>query len=110
MSALMHRIAGPSLTLLLSAGISSPAPRPPTANHVAHAMNAVWIPGFWDLRGDPQSAPRGGWVYVPGQWVTPPAPGTRWVPGDWGWNNDWWSWTPGHWELPLKRGQSRKST
>ena len=114
MSAVLHQIAGTALAVVLAPGtalssrtqpISVETPRPPVvAGPVAHAANAVWIPGFWDLQGDPASSTRGGWVYVPGQWVTAPIPGARWVSGDWGWYNDWWSWTPGHWELPLTRG------
>ena len=119
MSALMYPVAGSALALLLSSAVvpSSRAesfalagPRPRSNQNVAHAAQAGWIPGFWDLRGDPRGAVRGGWVYVAGQWVVPPVPGARWAPGDWGWDNDWWSWTPGHWELPLKHGQPRKST
>jgi hypothetical protein len=109
MSALSHRVAGSTMALLLSAvavplSHAQPAadssPRPRVGKHVEHATDGVWIPGFWDLRGDPHTAPRGGWVYVPGQWVTPPVAGARWVPGDWGYSADPWSWTPGHWELP----------
>ena len=113
MSALLQQVAGTALAVVSAPGtvpssgiqpIPVAAARPPVTRSVAHATNAVWIPGFWDLKGDPASSPRGGWVYVPGQWVTPPIPGARWVSGDWGWSDDWWGWTPGHWELPLPRG------
>lgn len=112
MSALLHQVAGAALAVMLAPGtvpssltqFAPVEPRPPVTMPVAHATNAVWIPGFWDLKGDPGSSPRAGWVYVPGQWIAPPVPGARWVSGDWGWDSDWWTYTPGHWELPLKRG------
>jgi hypothetical protein len=99
MSALMQRIGAVSVVVLLLSGM-----RPPGAGHTLQTANAVWVPGFWDLRGNPLNAPRGGWVYVPGQWVTAPVSGARWVPGDWSWRNDWWSWTPGHWEVSPAKG------
>jgi hypothetical protein len=50
----------------------------------APAAEAVWMPGFWDLRGEPRTAPHGGYVWVPGSWLTPPVPDARWDPGHWG--------------------------
>jgi hypothetical protein len=111
MSGLFHRIGTTALVVTLSgvgvrnspAQPSAPAGlRPPTARHISHAANDVWIPGFWDLRGNPMTAGRGGWVYVPGQWATAPVPGARWVEGEWAWRNDWWTWVPGRWEVPRK--------
>jgi WXXGXW repeat (2 copies) len=79
----------------------------------AHAPRAVWIAGYWDMRGDPHTAPHGGWVWVPGRWVEPPVPGARWDPGHWAFNANgaeplgfhteqhgdaWWAWIPGHWD------------
>jgi hypothetical protein len=113
MSALLQQVTGTALAVVLVPGtvlsrgiqpVPIEAARPPVTRSVSHAANAVWIPGFWDLKGDPASSTRGGWVYIPGQWITPPIPGARWVPGEWGWYNEWWSWSPGHWELPLARG------
>jgi hypothetical protein len=63
----------------------------------APSRSAIWIPGFWDLQGDPNSGPRAGWVWVVGRWTTPPMQHARWDPAHWGWSNDWWSWVPGHW-------------
>lgn len=65
---------------------------------------AVWIPGFWDLRGSRNSAPRAGWVWVSGRWVEPPARGARWEPAHWGMLEESWSWIPGHWVVPGRYG------
>jgi hypothetical protein len=77
-------------------------PKPPAAKSQAVAPT-VWVPGFWDLEGDPATAPRGGWVWVPGRRVPAPVAGARWVSGDWGWQNGWWSWIPGHWDTSAGR-------
>jgi hypothetical protein len=66
--------------------------------------NAAWIPGYWDLRANRNTAPRAGWSWVPGRWTTPPAKTARWDPAHWGWSNEWWSWIPGHWVLPGRYG------
>jgi hypothetical protein len=70
----------------------------------APTANAVWIPGYWDLRGDRNTAPRAGWTWMSGRWATPPAKAARWEPAHWGWSNEWWSWIPGHWVLPGRYG------
>ena len=64
------------------------------------SAGAVWIPGFWDLQGDPRTAPHAGWVWVPGRLEPPPMPGAHWDDAHWGWNAEWWSWIPGHWDEP----------
>jgi hypothetical protein len=81
----------------------TPVAKPETRGK-APAANAVWIPGFWDLRAGRNTAPRAGWTWVPGRWATPPARAARWDPAHWGWSNEWWSWIPGHWVLPGKHG------
>jgi hypothetical protein len=63
----------------------------------APSADGIWVAGFWDLQGDRNTAPRVGWVWVPGQWLTPPVRGARWDPAHWGWSYGWWSWIPGHW-------------
>jgi hypothetical protein len=63
----------------------------------APSKDAVWIPGFWTLQADRNTAPRAGWVWVSGQWLTPPFRGASWIPAHWGYSDDWWSWDPGHW-------------
>ena len=63
----------------------------------APLSNAVWVPGFWDLRGNPKTGPRAGWIWVPGRWVVPPRPGLHWDAAHWGWRDERWSWIPGHW-------------
>jgi hypothetical protein len=77
--------------------VKAPAPKPETKGR-APSADAIRIPGFWDLQGDPATAPRGGWVWVPGRWIAPPFPGARWDLAHWGWHDGWWSWVPGHWD------------
>jgi hypothetical protein len=62
----------------------------------APSKDASWIPGFWNMEGN-RNTGSGGWVWVPGRWVTPPVRHARWDPAHWGWSNAWWSWVPGHW-------------
>jgi hypothetical protein len=69
----------------------------------ARPAGAAWIPGFWDLQGNPSTAPNAGWVWVPGRWEEPPVPGAKWDEAHWGWNDDWWTWIPGHWDEPKQR-------
>lgn len=76
--------------------IKAPDPKPETKGRAPSAKD-VRIPGFWDLQGDPMTAPRGGWVWVPGRWAVPPFRGAYWDAGHWGWVDEWWSWIPGHW-------------
>jgi hypothetical protein len=79
----------------------------------APSKDAIWVPGFWNLQGNPNTGPSAGWVWVPGRWLTPPVAGARWDPAHWGWSDDqstnegergerWWSWIPGQW---VQRGQ-----
>ncbi len=78
-----------------------PPPAAKTEAKPAERMaGAVWIPGFWDLEGDPNTAPRGGWVWVPGRLEEPPMPGAHWDEAHWGWEAEWWTWIPGHWDEP----------
>ncbi len=78
-----------------------PAPKPETRGQ-APSKDAVWISGFWNLQGNPQTSPRAGWTWIPGRWATPPFRGAHYVPAHWGWSDSdhsdrWWSWIPGHW-------------
>jgi hypothetical protein len=75
-----------------------PAAKPETKDS-APSADAVRIAGYWDLRGDPATAPRAGWVWVPGSWIVPPFRGAHWDPAHWGWRDEWWSWIPGHWAV-----------
>ena len=70
----------------------------------APSAAAVRVPGFWDLRGDPRTAPHAGWVWVASGWLEPPVPGARWDPGHWGWDRGWYSWIPAHWVVPGRHG------
>ena len=83
--------------------VKAPAPKTETKAS-SHPADAVWIPGFWNLQGDPATAPRGGWVWVSGRWDVPPVPGARWDDSHWGWSDGWWSWIPGHWDEPQRAG------
>ncbi len=77
--------------------VKAPARLKETRAGSAPSAHAVWIHGFWDLQGDPQTTPHGGWVWVPGRWLSPPEPKARWDEGHWGFSDHWWSWIPGHW-------------
>jgi hypothetical protein len=75
------------------------------AKPAVSSAGVAWVPGFWNLEGDPMTAPHGGWVWVPGRLETPPMPGAHWDQAHWGWDADtktdrWWTWIPGHWDEP----------
>ena len=72
------------------------------AKPAARAAGAVWVPGFWNLEGDPKTAPHGGWEWVPGRLEKPPMPGAYWDEAHWGWNAGWFTWVPGHWDEPRR--------
>jgi hypothetical protein len=76
--------------------LKPPAAKPETKGSPPSA-DAVRIPGFWDLQGNPATAPHAGWVWVPGRWIEPPFRGARWDPAHWGWRDNWFPWIPGHW-------------
>jgi hypothetical protein len=75
---------------------STPAAKPETKGK-APSKDAIWVPGFWSLQGDRNTAPRAGWVWQSGRWLTPPARDAHWFPAHWGFSDGWWSWVPGHW-------------
>jgi hypothetical protein len=105
MSSMSHRITSVALAGLLTAGLSraaaaadsTPAAPPGSA---AHARNAVYVAGGWSFQGHQATAPRAGWVWVPGQWENPPVAGAQYEPGHWGFAGAWYSWIPGYWEEP----------
>ena len=74
------------------------------------SAEAVWVPGFWDFRDNPQKAPRAGWVWVPGRWLEPPVPGAEWDAGHWDWDRGWYTWVPSHWVVPEQRGYPTPSS
>jgi len=53
----------------------------------------TWQPGHWRWVGANGET----WVWVSGQYVTPPAGYNYWVPGQWVSANGGWSWVEGHW-------------
>ena len=79
--------------------VAPPAART-EAKPAERSAGAVWVPGFWNLEGDPRTAPNAGWVWVPGRLEQPPMPGAHWDEAHWGWDAEWWSWIPGHWDEP----------
>lgn len=80
-----------------------PAAKPETKTK-SPGGKAMWIPGYWDLQGNRNSAARAGWVWLSGRWVAAPARGARWEPAHWGMLDEWWSWIPGHWVVPGRYG------
>jgi hypothetical protein len=86
--------------LVLSVGIASaqvhitigPPPRPhevippPPPEH----RDWAWHPGYhrWDGHA---------YVWVPGEYVQPPHPHARWVPGRWDHRHGEYVWVEGHW-------------
>lgn len=74
----------------------APKPRVERAGR-APSSHAVLVPGFWDLRGNPKTGLRAGWIWVPGRWMVPSQPGLHWNAAHWGWQDESWSWIPGHW-------------
>jgi hypothetical protein len=80
--------------------VKEPAKAPMAKSEVkghAPSKNAIWVPGFWNLQGNPSTGARAGWDWVPGKWLSPPARNAHWFPAHWGWSEGWWSWIPGHW-------------
>lgn len=59
---------------------------PPPPEH----RDWVWHPGYhrWDGHA---------YVWVPGEYVAPPHPHARWVPGHWVHRGGEWVWIEGHW-------------
>lgn len=79
----VYRVKEPPKVPMAKPETKSPAPSP----------GAFWRAGFWDFQGNQYTAPRAGWVWVPGQWLMPPFPGASYVPAHRGWSDNWWSWT-----------------
>ncbi|HEV2692413.1 MAG TPA: YXWGXW repeat-containing protein [Verrucomicrobiae bacterium] len=50
----------------------------------------IWTPGYYQY-GDY------GYYWVPGQWVTPPAPDMLWTPGYWEFVHGKYNWHEGYW-------------
>lgn len=108
MDRVANGMAACALAALLAVGGSRSAAAqmvaPSHSSGKALSADAVWVPGFWDLRDDPGTTPRAGWVWIAGRWLEPPVPGARWDPGHWGWSNEWYTWIPAHWVVPGRHG------
>jgi len=67
-----------------------PPPRPREVVPVNPHPGWVWHEGYhrWDGRR---------YVWVPGEYVAPPRPGVRWVPGHWDRRHGGYVWIEGHW-------------
>jgi hypothetical protein len=106
MSSITHRITSLALAGLLSAGLSRAAPAADSTTAPvavrAHARGAVYVAGGWSFQGNQTTAPKAGWVWVPGHWENPPVAGSQYEEGHWGFAGDWYSYIPGHWDLPRR--------
>ena len=100
----MVTVESVTLTAYRAKAPTNPPAARPEAKGTAPSAQAVWVPGFWDLRADRNTAARAGWTWVPGRWITPPVPHARWDPGHWGWYDEWYSWIPAHWVAPGRHG------
>jgi hypothetical protein len=67
-----------------------PPPPPPERMPFAPLPSSVWVSGYW--------AWNSGWQWVAGHWAQPPQGATRWVPGQWVQEGQYWLWRPGHWQ------------
>jgi WXXGXW repeat (2 copies) len=68
----------------------APPPLPVYEQPLLVEEGGIWAPGYWDYGP-------GGYFWVPGTWVQPPAVGLLWTPGYWGWNDGTYSWNAGYW-------------
>ena len=105
MSSTAHSITGLALAALVAAGLSRPAPTTDSTTTTtvaasAHARGAIYVAGGWSFQGNQTTAPNGGWVWVPGHRENPPVAGSQYEEGHWGFAGDWYSFIPGHWDLP----------
>lgn len=50
----------------------------------------LWSPGYWAYDS-------GGYYWVAGEWVLPPAEGLLWTPGYWSFSGGYYGWQQGYW-------------
>ncbi|HEY5369208.1 MAG TPA: YXWGXW repeat-containing protein [Hanamia sp.] len=50
----------------------------------------LWSPGYWAYDS-------GGYYWVDGEWVLPPAEGLLWTPGYWSFSGGYYGWQQGYW-------------
>ena len=50
----------------------------------------LWSPGYWAYDS-------GGYYWVDGEWVLPPAEGLLWTPGYWDFSGGYYGWQAGYW-------------
>lgn len=50
----------------------------------------LWSPGYWAYDS-------GGYFWVDGEWVLPPAEGLLWTPGYWSFSGGYYGWQQGYW-------------
>ena len=77
--------------LVMQQKIEVPTRVPETVPATAPAADLTGRPGYWEWRST-------GWVWIPGQYLAPPAPTAQWVAGYWEQGPlGRWRWTAGHW-------------
>jgi hypothetical protein len=68
---------------------TAPPPLPVYEQPLCPGPGSIWTPGYW--------AYAGGYYWVPGTWVLPPAVGLVWTPGYWGYDRRRYLWHAGYW-------------
>jgi len=77
--------------------VAPSAPPPPQTEAIppppsAASQPSYWQPGHW-------SWSQSGWVWIAGNYVTPPQPTAAWVPGQWVTQpGGGYVWVDGHWQ------------
>ncbi len=84
--------AGAALAQPATIVIAPSAPPPPRVETVPPppASVDVWTQGHWAWNGS-------NWDWVPGQYITRPAPQATWIPGHWERQSDGYVWVDGRW-------------
>ena len=80
----------PTVVTVVPATPAAPANAEEVAG-VRPGSDYVWVPGYYDWRGNR-------YEWVPGSWVRTPRPATVWVPGRWQPTTGGYLWIPGHWQ------------
>ncbi len=85
-------LAAPAqFSLGIGVAIGAPPPALPYYSQPpAPYPNYQWNPGYWAWG-------TGGYYWVPGVWVAPPAVGLYWTPGYWGASGGGYGWNAGYW-------------
>jgi|SRR5580704_17129940 hypothetical protein len=76
--------------VIVTAMPAAPSPPADTVQGASPGTNYVWVPGYYDWRGDH-------YVWNPGAWVMTPATTSVWVPAHWEPTAGGYTWVAGHW-------------